>query len=275
MKTKNRDRRLWSRAAYNSLLVVLLYTSTLAAQSSSSQVELYGFQDIHLGMSIAEFKTKHPAPIAERYGQPSPLPGQALCSAWNGEQQGNNKKDATEEVTRCDYKESFLNIALRVSTIFFGGKVAVIEVEPPYDTPACFEPLTPPGTSSPVFGCEQYPSLSRALTDKLGLATHIVSMNENLKDALVLRWENDLSVAEFQAHMCGPWGTDGGWAKAISEVLEGSYCGHNDSLSYRQSVMLYIHKKLGRTLAIHLLRVGSAHSTGATGTQAAKNAGGS
>jgi len=58
------------------VLVALLHAMPLAAQSQEKPAEAYGFQDIHLGMSIVEFKTKHPAPKIEKLGpSASPLLG--------------------------------------------------------------------------------------------------------------------------------------------------------------------------------------------------------
>ncbi|MGH9560911.1 MAG: hypothetical protein ACRD3S_05595, partial [Terracidiphilus sp.] len=59
----------------------------------------------------------------------------------------------------------------------------------------------------------------------LGQAMPIVSVRENYKNLRALRWENEISVAEFQEHVCGPWtatDADRALSKAISEVLEGS-----------------------------------------------------
>ena len=72
--------------------VVLLYISPLAAQSEKSQTEPYGFHDIQLGMSIAEFKAKHRAPKVEKYTSPSasPLPGEATCAGGMKKQQRND-----------------------------------------------------------------------------------------------------------------------------------------------------------------------------------------
>jgi hypothetical protein len=135
--------------------------------------------------------------------------------------------------------------------------LALIEVEPPADTGGCFEPPPSNAANSTKYFysalCQSYPPLLRALTDKFGQATRVVSANENLKTFDVQRWESDSSVAEFQDHMCGPWdGTDAGWGKAISEVLVGTYCGSGDILSSRQPVMLYLDKELSRTLATRL-----------------------
>jgi hypothetical protein len=236
--------------------VVLLYISPLAAQSEKSQTEPYGFHDIQLGMSIAEFKAKHRAPKVEKYTSPSasPLPGEATCAGGMKKQQRNDLEVSLGEVTRCDYGEKYPTIPLQVSAMFVEGKLAVIVVEPPSDSAGCFEP---PALGSPTSqqyfykaGCQQYPQLLQALTRNLGPATPIIPVNDNLKDYVVWRWENDSSVAEFEHHMCGPWGdgADGGWGNVISEVLEGTYCGPGDLLNSRQPVMLYVHKELGRTL---------------------------
>lgn len=238
--------------------IVLLNISPLAAQSQQSQTEPHGFHDIQLGMSIAEFKSEHPAPDPKKYG---PLggadPGQAGCS---GSRVGQRKKDlenAARGIAWCSYGETYLNVRLQVQTAFVDGKLAVIEVEPPYDTPGCFAPPPPPGKSTiaiPPPPCQKdYLPLFLSLTGKLGTATRIVSTNENLRFFDIRRWESDSSVAEFQDHMCGPWdGTDVGWSKAILEILEGTYCKRGDTLSSRQPVMFYLEKELSRTLAARL-----------------------
>ena len=238
--------------------IVLLCVSPFSVQPQSGQTEPFGFHDIQLGMPIAEFKAKHPAPKVEKFGPPgSPLPGQASCSGWRAGEQKKDLEDAARGILRCGYSETYLKVSLRVSAIFVDGKLGVIETLPPSDTPACFEPL-PSGASNSArsfysASCQQYPPLLRELTDKLGLVTTIVSTNENLKGFDVRRWETDSSVAEFQDHMCGPWdGTDRGWSLAISEVLEGTYCKRGDTLSSRQPVMLYFHKELSRTLATRM-----------------------
>jgi hypothetical protein len=214
------------------LFIVLLCSSALIAQT---QIEPYGFQDIHLGMSVTEFKAAHPASK------------QTSCIQGIGGKPRNT-------VVRCDFRKSYANIGLQISTMFVDGKLALIEVQTPFDTPGCFEPPSTAETSALYFYstlCQQYPHLIRDLTSELGPNPPVIPKNE--KNLRVLNWHNDLSVAEFQDHMCGPWdGTDMGWSKAISEILEGSYCGVGDSLSYRQPVMLYLHKELGRKLMMQL-----------------------
>ena len=231
------------------LFIVLLNTSALVTQSPSTPIEPYGFQDIHLGMSIAEFTTVHPAPkIEKNIPRVSLLPGQALCVRGI-------LGPPRDGIMRCHYDESYLNIRLRVSTIFVNETLALIEIQPPPDSPSCFEPPPPAGTDLYFYkaSCLQYPHLLQDLTGMLGPAIPIFSKDENKKSLQVLRWENDSSLAEFQYHMCGPWdATDSGWAKAISELLEGSYCGSVDSLGYQQPIMLYLHKELSRTLVMRL-----------------------
>ena len=154
---------------------------------------------------------------------------------------------------RCDYSETYLDIQLRVSTIFVGGKLALIEVEPPTDTVSCFEP--PPAESRQYLfysaNCKQYQALLHALTDNLG--SRCIPGFYRQTRINVSHWENDSSIAEFEDYMCGPWdGSDRGWSKAVSEVLEGTYCGQSDILDARQPVMLYLDKELSQTLIKHL-----------------------
>jgi hypothetical protein len=240
------------------LVSLLLGSSPLAAQSQRIQTQPYGFDDIYLGMSLGEFRTKHAAPRGDQSGpSTSPLPGQATCGAKTRVPQKSDME--TRGIEPCYYKQTYLGVPLGITTMFLDGKLAVIEVEPPYDTPSCFEPLPPDAANSAKYFhsalCKQYPPLLLALTDQLGPATRINSTNENLKNFDVRRWENDSSVAEFQDHMCGPWdGTDGGWASAIMEALEGTYCKRGDNLSARQPVLLYLHKDLSRTMATRLAK---------------------
>jgi hypothetical protein len=227
--------------------IAVLFIQPINVQSQAGSDSPFIFQDIYLGMSIAEFRTKHPAPKVEKYGSPaSTLPGQSTC--------GTRQKSEVEAngIESCYYGETYQDIALRISTMFVDGKLALIEVEPPADTYDCFE--LPPGSRP----CPQFLALWTFLTNKLGPAAVIPVDAEHAADrphlaALhAVRWENDVSVAEFQNHTCGPWNGHQGWSKAISEVLGRRYCVSGDSLDYRQNMMLYLDKALSRTLADRL-----------------------
>jgi hypothetical protein len=233
--------------------IALLHISMLAAQSQSGQVQPYGFQDIHLGMVIAGFKIEHPAPVIEKYGpSASPRAGQAACTGPTGsaaEKRALN--DAKKGIVRCYYTETYLSVPLQVNVIFVDGNLAVIDIIPPGDHSSCFDPAPTGGTALYFYSanCQQYPGLFQALTGTLGPGTALPVPEK--QELHARRWATDISVAEFQNHMCGPWdNTDRGWSKAISEVLAGQYCINGDSLSYRQTIMLYLDKERSRTLAM-------------------------
>ena len=142
--------------------IVLLYISPLAARPQTHRVELFRFQDIRLGMSMSDFEAKHPVLKIEKYGPPaSPLPGQASCVGQTVGEHRKDMEDAARGIVRCHYSEAYLAIPLQVSTIFVDEKLAVVEVEPPYDSQGCFEPpKTGSATSGEYFysvGCKQYP----------------------------------------------------------------------------------------------------------------------
>jgi hypothetical protein len=92
------------------------------------------------------------------------------------------------------------------------------------------------------------------MVGNLGSALPLIPTKAGMENLRARRWESDSSVAEFQAHMCGPWdGTDGGWSKSISEILDGDYCAQDDTVSIRQPVMFYVAKESGRTLLSRLI----------------------
>jgi len=246
--------------------ILLLYITPPASQSQPSQAEPYGFQDIHLGMSITEFRTKHPAAKFENGALASPLlAGQASCVI--GLDSGMREKrpeDLAKGIVECGYgAEPIPGIPLRIDAMFIDGKLAVIYVKTPGDDSGCLDPPSSgPDLSFYLNHCGRYPLLWQFFTDKLGPGTTVVEGKPQPRYH-ALRWETDTSVAEFQNHECGPFivwpvGQRGrGWGKAISEVLEGMYCAPGDSLSARQPTMLYLHKELGRALANRLKEVAS------------------
>jgi len=217
------------------LFIVFFSGSALFAQASASERQPYGFRDVHIGMSAAAFKVKHPAPKTK-------------CILGTGQVMGTHP--STPAVTRCDYQESDYDVPVRVSAMLVDGRIALIEVEPPLDTYSCFEGSPPPGNF-----CEMYLKLMEDMAGSLGPARQMIPAKAGMENFRARRWESDSSVAEFQAHMCGPWdGTDGGWSKVISSILDGDYCAQNDTVSIRQPVMFYVAKESGRTLSSRLAK---------------------
>jgi hypothetical protein len=253
----------------NRLLLIVsvgfLYLSPVPVQSPLSHLESYSFQDIQLGMSVAEFKIRHPTPVVEKYGPPaSPLIGQASC--FIVPQIGMCRRqadDAAKGIVGCSYAaEPIPRLLLRIQATFIDGKLAEIMVRTPGDDSSCLEPPSSgPDLAFYLNHCGQYSRLWKLFTDNLPPATTIVEGKPEPRYH-ALRWQNETSIAEFQNHYCAPWSaTDNGRAKAISEevteVLAGTYCAPGDTLSARQPIMLYLHKELGRALATRLREVGN------------------
>jgi hypothetical protein len=181
-------------------------------------------------MRINEFKVKHPAP--------------SVCSA----SPFGSSRLPVKGISSCGYDDSLLGVTFRVQVFFLEGSLALIEAEP---MGAGFEGGR---------GMRQNnPSLVPTLTDGFGPPKQFGRPDlwdvRLPSDYFALRWENGSSIAEYQDHMCGPWdtGADRGWGKVIKELLDGSYCSSNDdSVSYRQPVLLYVYKGPGMELKSRL-----------------------
>ncbi|MFZ0818778.1 MAG: hypothetical protein WAM91_01820 [Candidatus Acidiferrales bacterium] len=238
-------------------VILLCISVPRAAKSQAKQNDAYGFQDIHVGMSVPEFRLKHPAPVVEKVGpQASPPPGEADCfTELSPGVERKRAENPAKGIATCSYgSEPIPGIPLRIQALFIDGKLAVIVVETPGDDSACLEPPpSGPDLSFYLRKCGRYQLLWQSFIDKLGPPKTIVEGKPEPRYH-ALRWETETSVAEFQNHDCGPWTSDKGpqWGKIISEVLEGIYCGPNDTLNARQPVMLYLNKELSRALTMRL-----------------------
>lgn len=149
----------------------------------------------------------------------------------------------SKSIVRCHYLQTDNGIELQVSLIFFDDRLALIEVEPPYDSYSCFE------EPEPTVPCHQYSLVMHDLAANLGPTKSLISTKEAMKKFPAQGWESDAAIAQFQVHMCGAWRQGAGWSPVVLELLDQSYCGDGDSVSYRQPVMFYVDKKLGRKLA--------------------------
>jgi hypothetical protein len=144
------------------------------------------------------------------------------------------------------------NVRLQIFVVFVDGRLAEITMEMPEDSGNCFDPPNPGELpyqrDRRLAICRSYAHLLESLTNTLGQATTVAQgWNPNpIHPIFALRWENDTSIAEFQNHSCGPNGSDQGRSKEIAELLEGQYCEKDDTLSYRQSEILYLDKELHR-----------------------------
>jgi hypothetical protein len=242
------------------LKVVVLFCF-MAFSAFAQDTAPFVFQNLRLGMSISEFRAKHPAATDSVSDLSSAsllrhLTGSTCVKGTSGQRLGPIE---TRGVVRCSYKVSLEKVvttlhmsAYSISTIFVDGRLAVIEVEPPTNTNICFERAPAPGSDNYrmfASACDRFRGLLQDISDSVAKAVPVQSVPANPYQLPLLRWDNGSSVAELEAQMCGPWNNaDSGWANAVSELLSGSYCGARDSVSSSQPVMLYAHKALGRSL---------------------------
>jgi hypothetical protein len=221
----------------------------------------FGLGDVRLGMSIAEFKVKHPTPKRSDPGAEFHIEnnkevqslgvGQSDCSLLR---EGPLPEWAHPElqrvvvgVTACHYYGAFLGVQFGAKLGFVDGKLAWIKVLLPSKMPP----------AGPAFR-RDYPLFLPELVDEIGQPKQFGNAKgwDNLFQAFGLRWENDSSVAEYQDAECYPQKTSGqpDLSKEIAELLEGSYCSVGDQDFPRQPVILYVHKELGRTLMMRLAK---------------------
>lgn len=219
-------------------LVMVLGQLPHPPQPRPKQIAPFSFNDIRLGMSMAEFKAKHPV-VTFKYAYGSmfnpPLrAGQALCKAM------------ATGVSFCNYDDKFSDVSFKVTAMFVDGKLAAIAANPGNW-----------GYGGGLRMRDQVPTFVPGLIGQLGQPTKQFGTPEwPVRDLptefYALRWENDSSVAEYQDHFCGPF-PGGGWSKAILELLDGSYCSDvGDSDTYSQPMIIYVHKTLGKVLSVRL-----------------------
>lgn len=222
----------------------------------SEQTTPFGFDDVRLGMSIAEFQAKHPAPKRSDPGAKFYIKngqevqslgvGQADCSAM----QEGPERHVVAGVTSCHYGKFFLGISFEARPLFVDGKLALITVLLP-------SAMTYAGPSLR----HEHPSFLSELSSGFGQPRQFG--DAEVWDARIqfyaLRWENGSSVAEYQDAWCFPLnkntsGVDLG--EGIAELLKGSYCSDaaNDQDFPRQPVIVYLHKELGKTLIMRLAK---------------------
>ncbi len=226
-----------------SLLIVLAILSSLSpftAQSQSDPARPYGFDGNRLGMSLAEFKTAH-------------MPG-VLCT------------QVEAGIVSCGYDTGYVDesdperrIDLKVTGLFIDANLAGLWITLFEGTGSCFEPA--PGSLGPAQKylwmtlCRPYMRLFQmftGITDTLGSAKAIQS--KVFSQLYAIRWENEMSVGEFQPHECIKTVQQGAW---FSEVLEGRYCGDGKP-SGTVAMMAYLDKKLIRIAITRLSEVSAA-----------------
>jgi hypothetical protein len=251
--------------------VIVFLIAPLGAKSQKNQAEPIGFNANRVGMSFTEFRTLHP---------PLGLSDRGPICRYD---------ESEHSVIWCSYKDEYPEnplvthkydpqgdpssaVPLGIDAMFIDEKLALIQAQLPSETRLCLELPLDLGTSPRYHferaGCNAYPPLWKALTGRLGTAVRIAVVSEHscyttffpcaqgqsMKDFSALRWENTVSMAEFQIRACGPWdNTSKGWSKLITEALEGRFCGNEDGVS-PATVMLYLDKELSRKAASLILK---------------------
>jgi hypothetical protein len=228
-----------------------------ATQPQTKQTVPFGFGDLRLGMSIAEFKAKHPAPKPSdpgakfylSYGRlvQSPGAGQADCSTM---QEGPELR-LVAGVRSCSYYGDSLGVSFEARPLFVDGKLAMITVVLPSAVVDAGPGLR-----------HEHPSFLSELSSGFGQPKQFGNPEiwNVISQFYGLRWENDSSVAEYQDAWCFPLNREPrlDLGKEIAELFEGSYCGDaSDQDNPRQPVILFLHKELGKALMVRLAN--SAH----------------
>jgi len=220
-----------------SLLVGLLPTSVLLAGQDEKP---YSFKDAQLGMSLEEFQAQHLTPgswedVAHpgMYAPgtdphtPPPIEGKwAVKPDWKWKPDvrcAEMVKGTNGIITRCEYETTILGHSIGATALFVDRHLASISL-----------PLS-----------ENAQQVQLALTEKLGPPVRIPIRAHVNPGWFALRWENGVSVVEFQKYHCSS-GSDyrDGWGRDVTNVLRGNYCPDDDGMEYGNVFLWYVHKSL-------------------------------
>jgi hypothetical protein len=205
--------------------IVLLYISPLIVQSQEKKAGPYDFKGDRLGMSIQDFNAAHYHLIKQfgnTYLEPPPS-----CS-----------KQIIDGYTLCQYDSSIGGISTSVEVLFTDGVLTAINLR--FSRIAANLTLFTDG-----------------LTAKYGTpTTSLISAAQGVSPSgIVLFWENESSVVEFQQNHCGfelpnhleveRWGFD------MAEASRGVYCddAKSDRISLGLSRVFFVYKPLANLLS--------------------------
>ncbi len=221
--------RIWSFGI--ALNPVSSASSTQPLPAPTGEQEAFGFKDDKLGMSFDDFKAKHLNPgrwenKSTRTVGSTDIATSSPGKGWEWIADMDCKELITGVINRCQYMTTVAGIpSTHAVAVFVEQRLAVISVS--YST------------HSPV--------VQQALADKLGPPTRIAVSGHSNRDLFALRWDNGVSVVEFQEHYCGSGfihPSQEGWSKDVAEVLRGSYCENDDAGDYASAFIWYVHKSL-------------------------------
>ena len=195
-----------------------------------SQTE-FAFKDDRLGMTLQEFETKHVSPGHWVSSLQTYVAGgwSALTDLNNRPKEKGDWKwkpdlscNESEGLSWCEYATTVATVPVRARATFVEQRLAVVMLS--YSSA---EPSSP--------------RVEQALTDKFGPGARIAGSQTGL---YALRWDNGISVVEFENLYCGSTGTDlEVWSAEVTEIVRGVYCDHRDGTK-GDTVIWYVHKSL-------------------------------
>ena len=212
-----------------SLAAILLIGPLL---SQTDQQEPFSLQGDKLGMSLEDFKAKHVKPGLWEDEVTGNLHGGDFHSPprdkgrWKWKPALRCKESFKGVITECEYRTSVgggsssFSVWVSATAVFVEGKLGVITL----DT-----------RSSP-------PLISQALLDKYGSPVRVPGSIMRNRDLVALRWDNGISVIQFQEKYCGK----NGWKNDVATILRGTYCDDNEDVrgAEGEAYVTYVHKSL-------------------------------
>jgi hypothetical protein len=213
-------------ATFFAFIPVLLIVHLLV---QADQVEQFSFKDDKLGMSLEDFKAKHVIPGSwENEGTKiisggdfhHPPRGKGRWK-WKSYLVCKDNEPSKGVIVRCEYDATLAGIPsvqAQVAAVFVEDKLAAVTVS--YTN---HSPLIP-----------------QALVDKLGPPVRLPVAGRSNRNLSALRWDNGISVVEFQENYCGSQD----WSKDVTEILRDIFCDNDDGGGGGPATIWYVHKSL-------------------------------
>lgn len=218
------------------------FAAMLMVGPQNGQPEPFSFKEDQLGTYLADFQAKHRNPgqwenkVTRSVGSSdstSPSPGKGWEWVPNVKCQASVKA-----VTECKYIDTITDIPARATAIFADGRLAAINLLY-WDAP------------SVLVAGKYVPAGDRtwqALTDRLG-PPQIARIRPDFpitgNTRCILRWDNGVSMVEFQNDPCNESLSYGG----IAEIIQGRFCESPDTSTTTISVW-YVHKALSNLIFV-------------------------
>jgi hypothetical protein len=209
------NRKIRARAG---AIAVLLISATTYAQTPTPLAtdNHYTFKGDRLGMTLGDFKAEHHEPGVWVFAAGGK-------KEWNSALQC---KAETSAITTCFYNTTIASIPANANETFIDGKLATISL-------------------SFTYGARYFSPVLEALNAKLGAAKWSVIPEGNAGPDRAVVWDNDISIAELQPHVCSSPGAPSieAFSADVALMLQGKYCSHDQFLSYGYSRVLFVDKE--------------------------------